>query len=184
MGGPSRPEFAILRGMSHAQLAAAHPHHPAHNADGYPAHYGAQENPEGMAAIGSVLGAMVASGIIGNLVAAVAIKMPVAEVDVEVEDATQEEMQEIMTAEYKGLTDAQKAWFRKRHGIKAVFGTVGSALGAYLGAGPTTNRKAAAAYAALGTGAVRAINVAAALPVGLPGYLTGALGAYYGSQQR
>jgi len=170
-------------GMSHAQLAAAHPHHPAHNADGYPAHYGAQENPEGMAAVGSVLGAMVASGLIGNSVAHFAVGLPTDEVEGEVEDATEEEMQEIMQAEYKGLSDGMKAYLRKRHGIKMVFGTLGSALGAYLGAGPTMNRNSAALYAALGTGAVRALNVAIATPVGLPGYLTGALGAYYGAKR-
>jgi hypothetical protein len=167
--------------MSHAQLAAAHPRHPAHNVGGgYPV---PQQNPEGMAALGSVLGALLASGMIGSAVT-MALKAPSAEVDVTADDVTQEEMEGIMKQEFNQLTDEWKAYLRKKHGIKMVLGTVGSAIGAYLGAGPNSNRKAAAGYAALGTGVVRAVNVAVPLPAGLPGYLTGALGAYYGAQRR
>jgi hypothetical protein len=182
MGGPQSLGFAILVGMSHAPLAAATSHYPAPIAGGYPAYTSAQPNPEGMAAIGSVVGALVASGLIGSAVA-MALKAPAAEVDVEAEDVTQEEMQGIMKQEFSALRDEWKTYLRKRQAIKWVLGTLGSAVGAYVGAGPQSNRTAAAGYAALGTGAVRAINVAVPMPMGFPGYLTGALGAYYGAKK-
>lgn len=168
--------------MSHAQLSVAHPRNPVHAGGGYPAHYDARPNPEGMAAIGSVLGVMVASGMIGTAVAAAVLDAPVAEVDVTADGVTEGEFKDIMKTEYSQLSDEWKAYNRKRHAIKAVLGTLGSAVGAYLGAGATSNRQKAAMYAAIGTGTVRLINVAAGMPAGFPGVLTGALGAYYGAK--
>lgn len=145
------------------------------------AHPMRQPNPEGMAALGSVIGNLLGHGI-GSLVSiAVAGRRPPVQKDMEIPDATEGEALDQLKAEHARAAEALRAWNRKRHGVTLVFATFGSAAGAFVAA-DAAQARGAAVGAAIGTGAVKTVNVVMNPAIGLPGLGSGALGAYIGAK--
>lgn len=145
------------------------PHNP-----GYPV---PRQNPEGMAAFGAVLGVIV-GGIAGSALS-LAFK-PAEAVEAVAPDADQ--ALEAADEQAQKLLAEWAKWRRIAHALSGVTATVGSAVGAYVGAGPGQKRSAAMG-AAIGTGAARALNVAFNPVNGLPGIVTGGVGAYIGARR-
>lgn len=134
-------------------------------------------NPEGWAAFGAVVGVMI-GGLAGGLLS---IPMKPADfVETVAPDPEQAMQQADVQAKY--MLEQWAQWRRKSHIISGVMATVGSALGAYLGAGPGQKGNAAIG-AAIGTGAVRTLNVIFNPVIGLPGMVTGGVGAWIGARR-
>ena len=143
----------------------------------HPGHLQVQQNPEGWAAFGAVAGVM-AGGLAGMLLS---LAFKPGEVVAAVAD-TPEGATVAANAQALELLAALERWNRTRHILSGIGATVGSAGGAYLGAAPHQKRNAAIG-AAIGTGAMRSLNVIFNPVFGLPGLVAGGVGAYVGAKR-
>ncbi len=147
---------------------------PAPYNPGYPV---PRQNPEGWAAFGAVLGVMV-GGLAGGVLS-LAFKPS------ELVEAVASDPDEAMAqadAQAKELLAAWARWRRTSHAIGGVMATLGSSVGAYIGASPH-QKQGAAIGAAIGTGSMRVLNVMINPAIGLPGVVAGAVGAYIGAKR-
>lgn len=135
-------------------------------------------NPEGWAAFGAVLGVII-GGAAGAIIS-IPFK-PAEVVEAVAGDPSQAMAQADMQA--KQLLETWARWRRTAHIISGIMATVGAATGAYIGAGPM-QKKNAAIGAAIGTGAMRTLNVIFNPVIGLPGVVTGGVGAWVGATRQ
>lgn len=147
---------------------------PAPYNPGYPV---PRQNPEGMAAFGSVLGVII-GGIAGSVLSMVFRPAEMVEaVASDPDDAMQQADQQA-----KELLEKWARWRRLSHLLGGTMATAGSAVGAYVGAAPHQKRGAAMG-AAIGTGSMRLLNVIVNPVIGLPGVVAGGVGAYIGAKR-
>lgn len=143
----------------------------------YPPPAQLQPNPEGMAAVGAIVG-LIAGGIVGSLVTfAFRPKL-----EVEVTADTPEEAQQLADLEAQKLLAKAKSSRRWFYLVNGMFATAGAAIGARVGALP--HQKNGAMWGAIiGTGTMRMINVAFNPGFGFPGLIAGGVGAYVGARR-
>lgn len=146
------------------------PYNPAHPAM-------PRSNPEGMAAFGAVMGVII-GGISGSLLSIPFRPSAVAEAVADDPDAAKA----AADAQAQALLAQWARWRRISHLLSGAMATAGSALGAYLGAAPPQKRGAAIG-AAIGTGAMRTLNVIINPAIGLPGLISGGVGAWIGAKR-
>lgn len=184
MSQPQQPQVQPHPGQLPVQYQ---PQALAWNPRGYPYRPGLfgnvammRHNPEGMAALGAVLGNLIGTGA-AWLIAASIWKKPPVSADLIVEGATAEEAAAAVDLERQKMLDELAAWNRKRHAISAFLATLGAGLGAYVGASPYQANRAALG-GMIGTAAVRTVNVVFNPVFGLPGWVAGAAGAFIGAK--
>lgn len=136
-----------------------------------------QRNPEGWSAFGAVAGVM-AGGLAGGLLSLAFKPSSIAEAVADSADAATA----AADVQAQALLQAFEKWNRMRHILSGIGATLGSAGGAYLGAAPHQKRNAAIG-AAIGTGAMRSLNVIFNPIWGLPGLVAGGVGAYVGAKR-
>lgn len=136
-----------------------------------------RQNPEGWAAFGAVAGVML-GGIAGSVLS---LAFKPASVVEAVADSADDAMNQADN-QALALLEAWAKWRRTAHILSGAMATVGSAAGAYLGASPHQKRDAAIG-AAIGTGAMRTLNVIFNPAMGLPGLVAGGVGAYVGARR-
>lgn len=136
-------------------------------------------NPEGWAAVGAMIGNL-AGGISGALLSTGLLTEP-SEVELIVSPATAEEAQQVAAKTAQELALQMASWRRRAYAISGTLATVGAAIGAYVGAAPHQKTRAAIG-AAIGTGTARSLNVLFVPPIGIPGLLLGAAGAWVGAR--
>lgn len=144
-----------------------------------PRYLNPRANPEGLAALGAAVGTIV-GGVGGFLLSLGVFKAP-GDIDLTISPATAEEAQAVVAKTAQQLAAEMAAWQRKSYAISGTLATVGSAIGAYVGAAPHQKTRAAIG-AAIGTGTARALNVLFVPPIGIPGILLGAAGAWVGAR--
>ncbi len=130
--------------------------------------------------MGAGLGVIVGGGV-GAILSLAFLRKPESSVDLVIENATEQEAENVITQESQALLDELARWRRIAHAMSAAFATAGAATGAYIGASPHQKQRAAIG-AAIGTGGIRSLNVALNPAIGAPGLVSGAAGAWIGAQ--
>jgi uncharacterized membrane protein len=135
-----------------------------------------QPNPEGLAALGAVVGLMVGGGVGAIISAIIAPKKSVSAIGDSPENALASAGRQAQELDLK-----LRRWNRWSHVINGTLATAGAGFGARLGALP--HQKDGAMWGAIiGVGSMRLINVAFNPAIGLPGLVTGGVGAYIGAR--
>lgn len=134
-------------------------------------------NPEGWAAFGAVAGVIV-GGLTGSVLSLTFKPASVVEAVADTADSAMN----AADVQAVALLEAWARWRRTTHMLSGAMATVGSGLGAYLGAAPHQKRNAAIG-AAIGTGIMRTLNVILNPAIGAPGLVAGGVGAYIGAKR-